>query len=64
MIEMMIAYHRRSGSGSVSAASLLILEMLGTGGYLLWSGVAATVCRASVVDYAGLSLEWQVLSSR
>ncbi|MBT0351356.1 NfeD family protein [Morganella morganii subsp. morganii] len=38
---------------------LLILEMLGTGGYLLWSGVAALVVALLVWIMPGLSLEWQ-----
>ena len=37
----------------------LILEMLGTGGYLLWSGVAALVVALLVWIMPGLSLEWQ-----
>lgn len=38
---------------------LLILEMLGTGGYLLWSGVAALVVALLVWMLPGLSWEWQ-----
>ncbi|WP_368889332.1 NfeD family protein [Morganella morganii] len=38
---------------------LLILEMLGTGGYLLWSGVAALVVALLVWIIPGLNLEWQ-----
>ncbi|MBW5405587.1 NfeD family protein [Morganella morganii] len=38
---------------------LLILEMLGTGGYLLWSGVAALVVALLTWIMPGLNLEWQ-----
>lgn len=38
---------------------LLILEMLGTGGYLLWSGVAALVVALLTWIIPGLNLEWQ-----
>ena len=38
---------------------LLILEMLGTGGYLLWSGVAALIVALLTWIIPGLSPEWQ-----
>ncbi|HAT3809481.1 TPA: NfeD family protein [Morganella morganii] len=38
---------------------LLILEMLGTGGYLLWSGVAALIVALLAWIVPGLTPEWQ-----
>lgn len=38
---------------------LLIAEMLGTGGYLLWSGVAAAIVGTLVWLFPGIAWEWQ-----
>ncbi|RUT64183.1 hypothetical protein CKG00_17555 [Morganella morganii] len=38
---------------------LLILEMLGTGGYLLWSGVAALIVALLTWIMPEINLEWQ-----
>ncbi|BFO08708.1 hypothetical protein GGER_12180 [Serratia rubidaea] len=38
---------------------LLIAEMLGTGGYLLWSGVAAAIVGTLVWLFPGIGWEWQ-----
>ncbi|QNK31476.1 NfeD family protein [Serratia sp. JUb9] len=38
---------------------LLIAEMLGTSGYLLWSGVAAAIVGTLVWLFPGIGWEWQ-----